>query len=937
MSRTWLRFTAALALCSPTSVAQDAATPAPPSGDFAVRCGTLLRGDGSPPVADAWLVVRNGKIAAIETAAPTDLPIVDASGRVVMPGLVAVDSDLGAERDDEYAVTPDVLAIDGFDFEYPLRSALEGGVTTVYLSPGRQRLCSGQGAVVKTAGRDLVQRVLSENASLRLNFDDGGTNAPRVFEPTVHPTDEDPLLPAHIQTPTARIAVLAELRALLREAKTATGLQGQGAAQNQYDSTALAQAAAGRLPVRAAAWRAADIRRALTLQREFGMPMVLENPMEIAPLADLCKQQGLAAVFRLPVQLGRSNPGGEDRAQKLPEAHFDAPARAAAAGLAVGLAPAPGTPLRDYLLAVGLAVRNGLPATAALRAVGADASAILGVQDRVGTLAPGKDADFVVLSGDPLAIGTMVESTWIDGHRAFQRPTEDQLLAIRCGKILDGTGKVFRDGVLLVQNGRVKAVGEQLSIPYGARIVDLPTAVMTPGFVDAYSHLGLAGEGSGVPVGASGQPLDTVIAFDDPMFEAALEQGVTTVLASGKDGGLMSGRVTAVKTGARDHDAMLVRAICAQRMVFDAIGPDSEKPLKEAIDRARAYAKTWTDWELAMADYKSGKKPAAPPPPTPEPKAEAKPDPVTGTWEAMLDLQGRFQIKVLLDLELQGEKVTGKIRMSIGERELPEQSIETGSYDGAKLKLEFRGMGGSASIEGTIKDDAFDGTLSLGPMGDQPLTAKRVSKTTGGSTSKPSSALADDEPSDAPKKPDVDQNQEPMRAVVGGHAALVVRVQRLAALRAVVALLTAEKLPFVLHGADALLDDSSMLGQSRPPVLLEPEVVREDGAKLVNAAARFCDLDLPVVFGTGDCAGARFLPLHAAYAVRYGMAPDQALAAITSNAARAFQLDDRIGSLQRGRDADFVVFSGDPFEPGSRVLLVACNGAIAVDNREVQK
>ena len=112
---------------------------------------------------------------------------------------------------------------------------------------------------------------------------------------------------------------------------------------------------------------------------------------------------------------------------------------------------------------------------------------------------------------------------------------------------------------------------------------------------------------------------------------------------------------------------------------------------------------------------------------------------------------------------------------------------------------------------------------------------------------------------------------------------------------------------------------------------------REDGASLVNAAARFSDLDMPVVFGTGDCAGSRHLPLHAAYAVRYGMAPDQALMAITSHAARAFKIDDRVGSLQRGKDADFVVFSGDPFEPQSRVLLVACNGAIVVDNREAQK
>ena len=105
--------------------------------------------------------------------------------------------------------------------------------------------------------------------------------------------------------------------------------------------------------------------------------------------------------------------------------------------------------LRDYLLAVGLAVRGGMDREQAMRAVGADAALILGVADRVGTLEPGKDADFVILSGDPLAIGTMVESTWVDGHRAYQRTSDSSMLAIRCGKILDGQGRVYRDGVLI--------------------------------------------------------------------------------------------------------------------------------------------------------------------------------------------------------------------------------------------------------------------------------------------------------------------------------------------------------------------------------------------------------------------------------------------------------------------------------------------------------
>ena len=68
--------------------------------------------------------------------------------------------------------------------------------------------------------------------------------------------------------------------------------------------------------------------------------------------------------------------------------------------------------------------------------------------------------------------------------------------------------------------------------------------------------------------------------------------------------------------------------------------------------------------------------------------------------------------------------------------------------------------------------------------------------------------------------------------------------------------------------------------------------------------------------------------------MRYGLSPADALAALTSWSARAFHIDDRVGTLGKGKDADLVVFSGNPFEPQSRVLLVVCNGTVVVDHRE---
>jgi imidazolonepropionase-like amidohydrolase len=928
---------------NPTTGADEA-----PSRDFAVRCGKLLTGDGTTVMHDVWLIVKDGKVLSVgNDAPPSDLPVVDARNKVVMPGIVAVDSDLSAAGDSEYQLTPDALAVDSFDFDRKWLSALQGGVTSAYLSPGRQRLVSGQGAVVKLAGRDVVERILTENACLRIEFGDNATRAPRVFEPVPHPTSDEPLEAARIQTPTSRMSLLAELRAVFAAATDAVKKPGgQGPAEDRYDERPIAAVVGGKLPVRAGAFRSQDVRRALDLQKELGIRMVLEDPQEIEPVANLAAAQKVAATFRVPVRFGQQNPGGEDRLQKQLEPRPDAPAKASAAGMIVGLAPAAGVPMRDYLMAVAIAVRHGLPPAKALRSIGADAAIILGVAARVGTLEPGRDADFLVLSGEPLSVGTMVESTWIDGRRAFARKTESRALAVRAGRIHDGNGRVYRNGVILVQDGRIKGVGEDLSIPYGAEVLDLGAGVMTPGFIDAFSHLGLAGEGSGVPQGAPNQRLHDAIDHQDPMFLPAIAEGLTTLLVSGRDGGAVGGRVTAVKTGAADAASMVVREIAGQRITHDAIGPEAVKPLADQIQRGKQYVELWRKYEKDLADWQAGKRPEAVPatatatPPVPAAAAEAKPapeakpaeDPVTGVWEADINVRDQIQLKLVLDLKLEGTKVTGTLKVAFGGREVPAQEISSGSFEGGKLKIESRSQRGTATLEATLEGDTMTGTLTMAGLGDLAVNGKRTSKAGPAPAPKKFEAKATED--GKPKAPKIDENLEPMRAIIERHAALVVRCNRRAALTDVMTLLDKEQIPYVLQGAEDLLEEPILGKGKKPAILVGPEVVVQKEGVLRNVAATFSERDLPIMFGSGDCAGARHLPMHAAYAVRYGLSPADALAALTMTPARAFHLDDRIGSLEKGKDADFVVFSGSPFEPQSRILLVVCNGAVVVDHRE---
>jgi imidazolonepropionase-like amidohydrolase len=142
------------------------------------------------------------------------------------------------------------------------------------------------------------------------------------------------------------------------------------------------------------------------------------------------------------------------------------------------------------------------------------------------------------------------------------------------------------------------------------------------------------------------------------------------------------------------------------------------------------------------------------------------------------------------------------------------------------------------------------------------------------------------------------------------------------------------KLPYILSGIQDAVETPEILGDHRPGVLLPPNVVQREGKKIINAAAKLSDHGLPVALVSASTEGARYLPLHAAHAIRYGMDPEEALKALTIYPARMFKLDDRVGSLKRGKDADFVVYSGSPFEMTSHIKLVVVNGRVVVDNRK---
>lgn len=364
------------------------------------------------------LVINNSTIEYVGQADGYDIPaeaeIVDATGKVIIPGLVDTHSHIGIDWgfDSDSPTQPDLRILDAIDPFHPtFNRARAGGITTVNIMPGSGHLMSGQTVYLKTKRANTLEEMLiCENVQFGVCGGmkmANGTNSLRGKP-----------------FPGTRAKSAALIRELFYQAmeykkkiEDAAG-DPEKMPERNLKLEPLVEVLEGKRMVHHHTHRADDIMTVLRLKKEFGFNVVLHHVSEGWKVADEIAEAGAPCSIIMV-----DSPGGKLEAIGL---KFETGKILDAAGVDVAIHTDDWiTDSRFFLRSAAMAIRAGLSKEKALQSLTIAGARMLEMDDRIGSLETGKDADFLVLSGDPFSVYTRVESTWIEGKKIFDRSNPD--------------------------------------------------------------------------------------------------------------------------------------------------------------------------------------------------------------------------------------------------------------------------------------------------------------------------------------------------------------------------------------------------------------------------------------------------------------------------------------------------------------------------------
>lgn len=388
------------------------------------------------------VLIENGRIAALgkDVDVPGGAEVFDVTGKVMIPGLIDAHCHTGIfpdgvgwyESDGNEMTDPIMPHLRALDAIHPgdmgFKDLREGGVTTINTGPGSGNLIGGQFACLKTREAETIEEMLIMAPSgMKMAL---GENPKRVYR-------------EQKKTPSTRMGNAAALRSVLVEAQnyrdkwkryherrehheerlkqwTAEPAKERGEKPEPPDpperdikKEALIPVLEGKLRAMIHCHRADDIMTAIRIGEEFGLKISLEHATEGYKIAEILAQKGVPCVAG-PILFSRMK-------YELREMTPRNPGILSKAGVKVALQTDEMSAVRYLLINAVIAFQHGMGEEEALRAITINPAEIIGVEERVGSLEVGKDADLVVFSGHPFDYRSVPEMVFIDGEVAYRK------------------------------------------------------------------------------------------------------------------------------------------------------------------------------------------------------------------------------------------------------------------------------------------------------------------------------------------------------------------------------------------------------------------------------------------------------------------------------------------------------------------------------------
>lgn len=376
-----------------------------------IKNATILTMESNP--FKGCLLIENGKIKEMAEEIDIACETIAAEGRIVTPGLIDAHCHVGMWEDGmdfegadgnemTEPVTPHLRAIDAINpMDRAFEDAYQAGVTTISTGPGSSNVIGGQFAVIKTFGNRIDDMIVKAPSAIKCAF---GENPKKVYG-------------EQHKAPLTRMATAALLRQALIEAKEY--LKNKEAEDEDkhpdfdMQHEALIPLFKKEIPLKAHTHRADDIFTAIRIAKEFDLKITLDHCTEGHLIVDYLKQEGLPAIV---------GPSLSERSKvELRSLTFETPGILNKAGIKIAIMTDHGViPIQYLSLCAALAAKAGMDKEEALKAITLYPAEILEIEDRVGSLKVGKDADIVIWDRHPLDMESRVLTTIINGKVIYK-------------------------------------------------------------------------------------------------------------------------------------------------------------------------------------------------------------------------------------------------------------------------------------------------------------------------------------------------------------------------------------------------------------------------------------------------------------------------------------------------------------------------------------